>query len=99
VPRNIRASWKLCARLTHVLRAQIGSERQVLEAQLALERGERAAEAAAAAAAECSAHAEREDALRAAAQRSSAMDAEVTPEFESRAVRKPRAQLTLCKHP
>ncbi len=62
-----------------MLRAQIGSERQVLEAQLALERGERAAEAAAAAAAECSAHAEREDALRAAAQRSSAMDAEVTP--------------------
>jgi len=99
VPRNIRASWKLCARLTHVLRAQIGSERQVLEAQLALERGERAAGAAPPAGPRPPPHAEREDALRAAAQRSSAMDAEVTPEFESRAVRKPRAQLTLCKHP
>ncbi len=59
----------------------------MLEAQLALERGESAAEAAAAAAAECSARAEREDALRAAAQRSSAMDAEVTPENESWVVR------------
>ncbi len=53
-------------------------DREALEAQLALERAERAQEAAAAAAAERAARAELEDALRAAAQRTAALDAEVS---------------------
>lgn len=56
---------------------QVSRDREALEAQLALERAERAQEAAAAAAAERAARAELEGALRAAAQRTAALDAEV----------------------
>ena len=52
-------------------------EREALEAQLVLERDERAAEVAAVAAAEQAAQRELQDVLRATAQRTASLDAEV----------------------
>ena len=57
--------------------AQVSCEREALEEQLVLERDERAAEVAAVAAAEQAAQRELQDVLRATAQRTAALDAEV----------------------
>lgn len=60
--------------------SQVSCEREALEAQLVLERDERAAEIAAVAAAEQAAQRELQDVLRATAQRTALLDAEVVSE-------------------
>ena len=62
------------------LAAQVSCEREALEAQLVLERGERTTEIAAVAAAEQAAQRHLQDVLRATAQRTAALDAEVGAE-------------------
>lgn len=70
---------------------QVSCEREALEAQLVLERDERAAEVAAVAAAEQAAQRELQDMLRATAQRTASLDAEVGS--EQRMCREYRARL------